>query len=121
MQKISNLTTPQIMVYAELTTKQLEELDAYGMDVTVCESHGGITESEKDEIHISLSEKMNVIEESRILLVKEINKRMRRDLNTSFGPSDVQPYLNKFQKNYPYIGLGESEIKARLKEQTKKV
>ena len=114
-----NFPTPQIMVYAELTTTQLDELDKYGMDIALCESYGGITKAEMKELHEKLSIKMLKIEESRIALLKEINSRMRRDLNVSFGPSDVQPYLNKIQTKFPLIGKGEAEVKAFLAKKEK--
>jgi hypothetical protein len=114
--KLSKLTTPQLQVYAELTTAQLDELDKYGMDTTICHSFGGIDELDKKKIHDNISIKMIKIEETRISLVKEINRRMRRDLETSFGPSDVQPYLNKFQTEFPLIGKSEIEVKQWLKK-----
>lgn len=117
--KLENLSSSQVMIYAELTTQQLDELDRYGMDVTLCESFGGMTEEEKKEIHDSLSLKIIKIEETRLSLVKEINKRMRRDLKIGFGPSDVQPYLNKFQTEFPLIGKGEAEVKAWLAKKEK--
>lgn len=114
--KLENLSTQQLMVYAELITNQVDELDRFGMDVKVCESFGGMSKNEMEEIHNKLSLKITEGEKTRISLVKEINRRMRRDLKISFGPSDVQPYLNKIQQEFPLIGKGEAEIKAHLEK-----
>lgn len=109
---LNRLTTPQLMVYAELMTNQIDELDKYGMDVRLCESYGGISKTDMEKIHNDLALKISNGEEARISLVAEINRRMKKDLKIDFGPSDVQPYLNKYQKEFPLIGKGEAEIKA---------
>lgn len=113
--KVEDMGTQTIMVFAEMVTKTYEELNQFGGDVTLCFSYGGIEEKEKEEIQKVLSSKMDELEEARIKLVKEINRRLKKNMGISFGPSDVQVLLNKYVLKYPNLGKGESEIKA-LKE-----
>jgi len=112
---VKDMGTQTIMVYAEMVTKTYEELNQFGADVTLCFSYGGIEEKEKKEIQKVLSAKMDELDKARISLVKEINSRLKKNMGISFGPSDVQPLLNKYVLKHPNLGKGEAEIKA-LKE-----
>lgn len=115
--KISEMTTQTIMVYAEMVTKLYDDLNQAGGEATLLCSWEGITEDEKKRIQDELAVKMDSIESARIELVKEINSRMKKSLGISFGPSDLQPLLNKYIKRHPLFGKGEAEVKAFVESQ----
>lgn len=119
---IKELGTQQIMAYAEMVTKTLEELNQIGGEITLCCSYGGIEESDKEDMHKEIALKMNKLEEARIDLAKEINRRLKKHLGIPFGPSDVQPLINKFVKKHPLLGKKEAEIQAvKAKEEKAKL
>lgn len=110
--KLSEFPTPQIMIYAEMVSKQFDELFEFDVQVYHCCEYGGMTEKEKDEVRADIGKNMVELEEARVKLVKEINRRIKRDLKIKFGPSDVQPFVNRYIEKYPLIGKGEAETKA---------
>ena len=116
---IKELNTQTIMAYAEMVTKVHDELNQAGGELTLCCSYGGITEKEKEEMHIELASKMDEVEEARITLVKEINSRLKETMGLSFGPSDVQPLMNEYMKRHPLIGKDKTEISRFLRKQKK--
>jgi len=120
---IKEMPLGRIMPYSEMISAMIEEMSLFGGEATMCCDYGGITEKEKEDIHHSLGLKMAKLEETRIKLVKEINRRMRKELGIGFGPSDITPYFNRIIKKHPLLGKGSSEIKAILekKAQEKKL
>lgn len=112
--KLTEFPTSQLMIYAEMVSKQFEELYDFDIQVVLCNQAGGLTKREKDEIRKDIGIKMEELESARVSLVKEINRRIKRDLKIKFGPSDVQPYINGYVNKYPLIGKGEAEIKTVL-------
>lgn len=117
--KVSDFQTAQIMVYAEMVSKQFEELYDFDVQVVMCHQHGGLLNHERDAIRKDIGVKMVELEGARVSLVREINRRIKRDLGIKFGPSDIQPYINKYVKKHPLIGKGEAEIKTVLSQKAK--
>jgi len=117
--KLSEFPTSQIMVYAEMVSKQFEELYDFDVQVVMCHQHGGLMTHEKDIIRKDIGIKMIELEEARVKLVKEINRRIKRDMGIKFGPSDIQPFINKYVKKHSLIGKGEAEIKTILAQEKK--
>lgn len=116
---LKELGTQQIMAYAEMVTKTLDELNQLGGEITLCCSYGGIEESDKEDMHKEISLKMDKLEEARVDLAKEINRRLKKHMGIPFGPSDVQPLINKFVTKFPLLGKGEDEVKMILAKQEK--
>lgn len=117
--KLSEFPTQQILIYAELVSKEFDELYEFDVQVVLCHQAGGLSDSEKNDIRKDIGTKMEELEKHRVLLVKEINTRVKKHLGLKFGPADVQPYINRYVKKYPLIGKGEAEIKM-MKEKEKK-
>ena len=114
---LKEMPTSKLFPYSEMVTTMINELDNFGSEVEECHAYGGMTLNNKKEIQDKLTNKILKLDDVRIDLVKEINRRLKKDLGIGFGPSDVQPYLNKILTEFPTIGKGESEIKMMVEKE----
>lgn len=114
------LETQKIVIYSELATGMMQQCDELGMQATKAVQIGSITEKEKTEIHNALLIQMQTIEDKRIELVKELDKRMKTDLGLSKGPSTISKYLYDMRAKYPFIDYSEADWKFYQSEQEKK-
>ena len=111
--------THKLMVYSELLTKMIGDLDEFGMQATRAYQDGIITEKEMQSIHKKLTLQIERIEPKRILLITELNKRFKADTGLSKGPSDLSKYLYDLNALHPDLFLSKSEYefkKSRKRE-----
>jgi len=116
MKKLDQLTIGHLTSYAEMLTRSVQELDEFGMQTTECATNGGITVNERDEVHKKLVQQIQIFEDKRILLVKELTKRIKRDIGVNRGPGDVAIMLNGLAKDFPMIGRSKAEIELLKKK-----
>ena len=109
MRNVKGIDTRKLMVYSELISKIVSDLDAIGMQATYAARDGQITDQNKDKIQSSLLAKINIYEPIRIELVTEVNKRFKKDLNVSQGPSELDEFVIGIRKEYPDMFLTKAE------------
>jgi len=110
MRNVKGLDTRKLMVYSELISKIVGDLDAIGMQATYAARDGQITDQNKDSIHKVLIAKIDIYEPIRIEIVKEINKRFKKDLAVAKGPSELDELIQGFRKDYPDMFLTKAEF-----------
>lgn len=114
------LETQKVVIYSELLTAMIGDMDAIGMQATNAHNDKQITEKVRDEIHIKLVKQIEIIEPKRIELVKELNKRVKADVGLNRGPSDLGEWLHTFKKDYPDMFLTKAEFEFKTKTEKKK-
>lgn len=107
---IKEMNTQKLVIYAELLTGMVNEMDGFGRKVTQAKMDDYLTDSEMQEIHKDLMAKITMAEEARIELVKELSTRIKKDLSIRISPTTVHDTLRKYQEKYPYIGMSKAEL-----------
>jgi uncharacterized short protein YbdD (DUF466 family) len=107
----------RLVVYSELLSKMIYDIDEVGMRAVRAEQTGIITEENMKEIHAKLIPIIQDIEPKRIAIVKELNKRIKAEVGLMKGTSDLDGYLDSFKKEYPNIYLTKEEYDLKLREE----
>lgn len=111
----SKLESQKLVIYSELLTKMVSDLDQLGRLVTECCQNGGIEVKEMREVHKDMILQIQIFEPRRIEIVKELTKRMKNDLGINRGPGDIDAYCNKILSQYIHIGKTKEQIAAYKK------
>lgn len=118
---LKGMTTQKLMVYTEILTKMLGDLDDLGMRFTYAAGDGRITDKEKQDNQIKLLNKINLYEQLRIQCVTEINNRFKDDMKVINGPSDIDDMLRGLKKEFPMVMYGsKAEWDLHIKEEQTK-
>lgn len=114
---LKGMTTQKLMVYTEILTKMLGDLDDLGMRFTYAAGDGRITDKEKEDNQIKLLNKINLYEQLRIQCVTEINNRFKDDMKVINGPSDIDDMLRGIKQKFPMVMYGsKAEWDLHVKE-----
>ena len=114
------MDTQRIMVYSELLTAMIENMDSIGMQATKACEDKIISEVTMKEIHDKLTKQINIVEPKRIELVKELNNRIKKDVGLNRGTSDMDLWLHTFKTDYPDLFLTKAEFEFKKMQDSKK-
>jgi hypothetical protein len=107
----------RLVVYSELLTKMIFDIDDVGMRATRAAETKIITEEQMQEIHDKLIPTVQNIEPKRIAIVKELNKRIKSEIGLKKGTTDLDEYLHSFKTDFPDIYLTKAEYDFKLKSE----
>jgi uncharacterized short protein YbdD (DUF466 family) len=110
----------RLVVYSELLTKMIYDIDDVGMRATRAAETGIITKDKMAEIHEKLIPTIENIEPKRIAIVKELNKRIKAEIGLTKGTTDLDEYLHGFKSEYPDIFLTKAEFDYKQKSKADK-
>lgn len=119
---VKQIETQKLMVYTEVLTKMVSDLDVFGMNITQKKFDGIITEKEMTAIHTKLAKQIHICEPKRIECAKEITRRIKEDLGINRGPGDIEIMIQNFQTEYPNLNKTKEDLELeKLNEKTPKV
>jgi len=114
------LETRKLMVYGEVFTKMSESLQEFGEGVYTNHKAGGIDDDNKDKLLTQISKQMDLVEQKRIAIVKEITKRVKKDTGINRGPGDLNVWFSKILDEFPVLTKSAEEIALEKKKAEKK-
>ena len=110
------LETQKLTIYSELLTKMIDDMDTIGMQATTAHKDKQITRRVMEDVHKKLVAQIEIVEPKRIELVKELNKRIKKDIGINRGPSDLGVWLHSFQLEHPDMFLSKAEFTMKKNE-----
>lgn len=110
MRDLKAMELTRVLAYSQLLTELTDDMTRFGKMVSECYINEGIQEYEMRDIHDQLAKEIDRIEKQRILLAKELTRRVKKDLDIGKGPGDIDKMLNDWLQKYTYIGRTKQEI-----------
>lgn len=117
---VKYLGTEKLSSYIELLQQMVYDIQEVGVKTSMCAEYGGITEKEKESIHLKLYNKIKFADKALLECMTELNSRLKSDMGMSFGFKEVDAFLTKIKEEHPTILMTKEVFKMRQAELEKK-
>lgn len=121
MANIKQLDNMKILSYSDVITSMVSNLDFFGKKVTDAFVQNRISEEEMQKLHELMANKISFLEDARIPLAKEMNRRIKHDLKIPHGPSDIDTLLTNLVQKNPTVMMDDLQYENYTKNLSKKV
>ena len=115
------LSSTQIMIYLELSTKVLNELQEESYHILNCDFIGEIPKEDGNILDKKVTKLANVYTGAHQALTEEMSRRFKRDMKIGIGPADIQKIHHRWATDYPGLSISKQDAYDRAIDKKKKM